>query len=258
MVRLVMGDYAQAATDTAFLEVRYHPHLEEVARMRGKRVVFIHEVEGHLNLRRVKSIASGDATAASLKGKDSIEFKPEAKIWFVGNLPPPTKSSGRELQRRFHVYEFLRQIDDREVDKDLRDKLRSEAEFILGWMIDGAFKYYEHGLLRSPHVVASTARYFADADIMEQWIEECCIIDDTAFETVSSLFENFDLWADSSRIRSKPDKGRFSQRLKAKGYQLDRGVVVTGTPAVRIIRGLKLKNYDQTPQRAEELSSDRF
>jgi P4 family phage/plasmid primase-like protien len=241
IVGYVMGDYAQTATDTAFLEVRYHPHLEEIARMRGKRVVFIHEVEGYLNLRRVKSIASGEVTSASFKGKDSFQFKPEAKIWFVGNEPPPTKSSGRELQRRFHVYEFVRQIDEKDIDINLGEKLRAEAEFILGWMINGALKYYKSGLQRSPHVVASTNRYFADADILEQWIEENCSVEKSAVETVQSLFENFDFWADSSGVRAKPDKGRFSQRLKAKGYQLDRQTMVKGEPAVRIIRGLRLQ-----------------
>jgi len=67
IVDYIMGDYAQTATDTAFLEVRYHPHQEEVARMKGKRLVFIHEVEGYLNLRRVKSIASGESTSAMLE-----------------------------------------------------------------------------------------------------------------------------------------------------------------------------------------------
>jgi putative DNA primase/helicase len=258
IVGYVMGDYAQTATDTAFLEVRYHPHLEEIARMRGKRVVFIHEVEGYLNLRRVKSIASGEVTSASFKGKDSFQFKPEAKIWFVGNEFPPTKSAGRELQRRFHVYEFVRQIDEKDIDINLGEKLRAEAGFVLGWMIDGAVKYYKHGLQRSPHVVASTKRYFSEADILEQWIDEHCIVDPDAIETVLSLFENFDFWADSARIKAKPDKGRFSQRLKAKGYQLERRTVITGNPAVRVIRGLKLRSPDQMPSRAEERDTDRY
>lgn len=258
IVGYIMGDYAQTATDTAFLEVRYHPHLEEIARMRGKRVVFIQEVEGYLNLRRVKSIASGEVTSASYKGKDSFQFSPEAKIWFVSNEPPPTKSSGQELQRRFHVYEFVRQIDEKDIDINLGEKLRAAAEFVLGWMIDGAVKYYKNGLQRSPHVIASTNRYFADADIVEQWIEEHCIVDQAAIETVLSLFENFDFWADSSGVKAKPDKGRFSQRLKAKGYQLDRRTMITGTPAVRVIRGLKLRSPDQRPSRAEERTSDRY
>jgi hypothetical protein len=74
----ILGDYAQTATDSGFLEVRYHPHQEKVARMRGKRLVFIHEVEGYPNRGRVKSIASGKAVSASFKGKDSFEFRPEA------------------------------------------------------------------------------------------------------------------------------------------------------------------------------------
>lgn len=240
----IMGDYAQTATDTAFLEVRYHPHQEEVARMRGKRLIFIHEVEGYLNLRRVKSIASGEGISASFKGKDSFEFKPEAKIWFVGNEAPPTKSSGREMQRRLHVYEFIRQIDSKDVDIDLKDKLRGEAAYILGWLLDGAKKYYETGLERSPHVIESTGRYFSDADIIEQWIEECCIVDSGAVTSVASLFENHDDWAQNSRVKGNLDKGRFSQRVKAKGYQLERKTLSKGAAAVRVIVGLKLRPYE--------------
>ena len=246
----IMADYAQTATDTAFLEVRYHPHQEEVARMRGKRLIFIHEVEGHLNLRRVKSIASGESTSASFKGKDSFEFRPEAKIWFVGNEAPPTKSSGRELQRRFHVYEFMRQIEEKDMDFQLGQKLQEQASLILGWVIDGAKKYYRSGLHRSPHVIESTKRYFSDADFVEQWIEEACIVDPQAFETVADLFANHHFWAEESGIRHRLDKGRLSQRLKAKGYQLERRVMHTGSPAVRVIVGLRLRTDAEAPLRA--------
>lgn len=242
----ILGDYAQTATDTAFLEVRYHPHQEEIARMRGKRLVFIHEVEGYLNLRRVKSIASGESTSASFKGKDSFQFNPEAKIWFVGNEAPPTKSSGRELKRRFHVYEFVRQIEEKDVDLELRTKLRDKADHILGWMIDGAVKYYKDGLTRSPHVIESTNRYFADADIIEQWMEEYCIVDQSAIAPVATLFESFDIWSDDARVKAKLDKGRFSQRVKAKGYVLDRKTLVKGKPAVRVVLGLRLRENEET------------
>ena len=62
---------------------------------------------------------------------------------------------------------------------------------------------------------------------------------------VVTLFENFDFWADSSGVKGKPDKGRFSQRLKAKGYQLDRQTLVKGKPAVRVIVGLKLRTDEE-------------
>jgi putative DNA primase/helicase len=236
----IMGDYAQAATDTAFLEVRYHPHQEEIARMQGKRLIMISEVEGHLNLRRVKSIASGEETSASFKGKDSFQFKPVAKIWFVGNESPPTKSSGRELQRRFHVYEFVREIADKDMDINLGTKLRAEAELVLGWVIHGAKKYYDTGLHRSPHAILSTDKYFADADILEQWKSDCCVVDPSAITTVAALYVSFGYWADEAGVKFKPDKGRFSQRLKAKGFILERRVVEKGQCAVRVVVGLRL------------------
>jgi P4 family phage/plasmid primase-like protien len=254
----ILGDYAQTATDTAFLEVRYHPHQEEVARMRGKRLVFIHEVEGYLNLRRVKSIASGEAVSASFKGKDSFEFRPEAKIWFVGNEAPPTKSSGRELQRRFHVYEFMRQIEEKDMDLNLGAKLQDEADQILGWAIDGAKRYYREGLVRSPHVIESTKRYFADADIVEQFIEERCVVEASAVEIVAFLFNSHNTWAEDCGIRHKLDKGRLSQRLKAKGFGLDRRVMHAGKPAVRVVVGLRLRTDDELPFRGVVQDGDQF
>jgi putative DNA primase/helicase len=255
----IMGDYAQTATDTAFLDVRYHPHHEEVARMRGKRLVFIHEVEGYLNLRRVKSIASGEATSASFKGKDSFEFHPEAKLWFVGNEAPPSKSSGRELQRRFHVYEFVRQIEIKDMDRDLGAKLRNEADAILGWVIDGAVKYYaKGGIERSPHVIESSSHYFADADVLEQWIEDCCIVDAGAVSAVAELFTSHSFWADEARVKAILDKGRFSQRLKAKGYALERRTLFTGKPAVRAVVGLRLRTNDEMPLHGVVQEGEKF
>jgi putative DNA primase/helicase len=258
IIGYVMGDYAQTATDTAFLDVRYHPHQEEVARMRGKRLVFVHEVEGYLNLRRVKSIASGEAISASFKGKDSFEYKPEAKIWFVGNEAPPTHSSAGELQRRLHVYEFERQIDPKDVDLDLSAKLRDEAEYVLGWAIDGARMYYAGGLHRSPHVIESGRRYFSDADIIEQWIEENCVVDAGAVEMVVVLFENFSSWGGMAGVRAMPDKGRFSQRLKAKGYKLDRKTMTPGKAAVRVIAGLRLKTNEELPLQGIVFEGEKF
>jgi len=257
-MRYIMGDYAQTATDTAFLDVRYHPHLEEVARMRGIRLVFINEVEGYLNLRRLKSIASGEPISASYKGKDSFEFKPEAKIWFVGNEAPPTKSSGRELQRRFHVYEFTQQINAADVDKDLRAKLENEASFILGWAIDGSVKYYANGLQRSPHVIESTKKYFSEVDLLQQWIEDKCVAEKDVATPVIVLFQDFGVFEEEAAVRFKVDIGRFSQRLKAKGFRLDRKTLAKGKSAVRVIVGLRLRTDEELPMAGVVTDEDRF
>ena len=249
IVHYILGDYAQVARDTAFIDVRYNPHIEEIARMRGKRMVQIHEAEGSLNLQRVKSVSSGDRLSASFKGKDSFEFTPVAKLWFISNEPPPTRSSGREMQRRLHVYEFTRIIEDKQMDLYLSEALKAEAEMILGWLIDGAVKYYRDGLTRSPHVIESTRRYFGDADIMEQWIEDECMVEVGAITPVAILWDNFSPWADEAGIRAKPDKGRFSSRLKAKGFELVRKVLATGKQPARCIQGLRLKTDDERPIR---------
>lgn len=254
----VLGEYAQVARDTAFVDVRYQPHSEEIARMRGKRMVQIHEVEGSLNLQRVKSFSSGDRATACFKGKDSFEFTPVAKLWFVSNEPPPTRSSGREMQRRLHVYEFLHIIAEKDMDLYLSEALMAEAEKILGWAIDGAVKYYADGLRRSPHVIESTRRYFSEADIMEQWMDDRCIVDPDAITPVATLWDDFSPWADDAGIRAKPDKGRFSSRLRAKGFDLVRKVLQTGKQPARCVKGVRLKTEEEMPVKGYVAPEDKF
>ena len=257
-IHYVLGDYAQVARDTAFVDVRYQPHSEEIARMRGKRMVQIHEVEGSLNLQRVKSFSSGDRVTACFKGKDSFEFTPVAKLWFLANEPPPTRSSGREMQRRLHVYEFLHIIAERDMDLYLSETLMAEAGKILGWAIDGAVKYYADGLRRSPHVVESSRRYFSDADIMEQWMEDRCLVEAEAITPVATLWDDFSPWADDAGIRAKPDKGRFSSRLKGKGFDLMRKALQPGKQPARCVKGLRLKTQEEMPIKGYIAPEDKF
>jgi P4 family phage/plasmid primase-like protien len=254
----VLGEYAQVARDTAFVDVRYQPHSEEIARMRGKRMVQIHEVEGSLNLQRVKSFSAGDRATACFKGKDSFEFTPVAKLWFLANEPPPTRSSGREMQRRLHVYEFLHVIADEDMDRHLPEALMAEAEKILGWAIDGAVKYYADGLHRSPHVIESSRRYFSDADIMEQWMEDHCLVEAEAITPVATLWNDFSPWADDAGIRAKPDKGRFSSRLKGKGFDLMRKALQPGKQPARCVKGLRLKTQEEMPIKGYIAPEDKF
>ena len=107
-------------------------------------------------------------------------------------------------------------------------------------------------------MIESTKRYFADADILEQWIEENCIVDKLAKAPVATLFDNFDPWADGCGIKGKPDKGRFSQRLKAKGYQLDRQTLFKGKPALRVVTGLRLRTDEELPLRGIVEEGDKF
>lgn len=70
------------------------------------------------------------------------------------------------------------------------------------------------------------------------------IVDSGAVTPVATLFENHDDWAQHARVKGNLDKGRFSQRVKAKGYQLERKTLSKGAAAVRVIVGLKLRPYE--------------
>ena len=107
-------------------------------------------------------------------------------------------------------------------------------------------------------MIESSSRYFADADILEQWIEDRCVVDSNAVSPVAEMFGSHSDWAEDARVKATLDKGRFSQRLKAKGYQLERRTLFTGKPALRVIAGLRLKTDDESPLRGVVQKGDQY
>lgn len=74
----------------------------------------------------------------------------------------------------------------------------------------------------------------------------------------SNLFDSHNMWADECGIRHKLDKGRLSQRLKAKEFALERKVKFTGKPAVRVVVGLRLRTDAELPFRGVVDEGDKF
>ncbi|WP_052223154.1 phage/plasmid primase, P4 family [Novosphingobium malaysiense] len=111
-LRHIMGDYARTSTDTAFLESRHSQHHEEIAWLKGARLVLVNEINGSLawNDARIKSVTGGESQSASFKGGHLFEFRPEFKLLITGNEAPSLRSVGPEFRRRFHVLKFSRGV----------------------------------------------------------------------------------------------------------------------------------------------------
>ena len=231
-----MGDYAQTATDSAFVETRFAAHNEELARLNRARFVQVPEVTGTLNLTRIKAVSGGEDITASYKGKHLFEFTPEFKVLLIGNEPPSTRSVGRELQRRFHVREFHRIANP---DVTLAKCLQAEAGVILGWAIDGAIRYYASGIQRSAFVQECTDRYFADYDFVQQFIEDSCEIAPDHRSKAADLYFVFREWCEQAGYRNILHRPEFSRRLVAKGFDYKTCVVSPGQAPERGFVGIR-------------------
>lgn len=236
--RNIMADYARTSTDTAFIESRQSQHPEEIAWLRGSRLVLVNEVSGTWHEPRIKAITGGENMSAAFKGGKVFEFTPNFKILVTGNQAPRLRSVGPEFRRRIHSYNFTRKI----VDPDplLSQKLRDEYGQILTWMIEGAVKYYENGLGRSPVVESSSAEYFSDNDVIQQWIEERVTPELNTRVEGRLAYMDFQTWCEDGGVRFIMTRTDFTRALKAKGF-VSKPASLPGHPnPVRVYVGFRL------------------
>jgi putative DNA primase/helicase len=233
----LMGTYAQTATDTAFLDVRYGQHSEEIACLRGARLVLISEAGGKWNETRIKAVTGGERLSASFKFKPVFSFTPEFKPLVTTNEPPWLSSTGKDMARRLHVYPFTRPVTD--PDPQLPAKLRAIAGAILAWMISGAVLYYRDGLLRSPVVEAANKEYLDEHDVIQQFLSTCVIFVEGAKTRTTTVYESYKLFCEQQGLRPV-SLATLTKRLRLKGIECRPAQLKSGASPERAYFGITI------------------
>lgn len=191
----IMGDYASVANTSTFAQAKNEQHPEELARLRGARLVLANETnEGQTwNEARVKQASGGDKMTARFMNQNSFEFTPQFKLVFVGNHKPRIANLDQAMKRRFHLLPFT--VTPARVNRQLEELLRAEAGAILQWAIEGCLKWQRDGVQIPEVVRAATAEYFTDEDPVGRFLEERCVARHDATVYTSSLYEAWRDWA---------------------------------------------------------------
>lgn len=244
----IMGDYATTAPMDTFIAGGFASHPTELAMLRGARMVSASETEeGRAWAEgKIKSLTGGDEISARFMRQDFFSFRPLFKLLLIGNHKPVLRSVDKAARRRFRLIPFV--VDPVEVDPELEMKLRDEAPAILRWGIEGCQDWMAEGL-RAPEVVERvTDDYFAEQDLMAQWIGEQCECDRMPIRAAtqtrhlsSKLFGSWAAWAKKNGEEPGSNK-RFSQALERRGFTKK-----TGRFGKEFL-GIKLRN----PRASEE------
>lgn len=231
----VMGSYAQTATDTAFLDIRYAQHSEEIACLRGARLVLISEAGGKWNETRIKAVTGGERLSASFKFKPVFSFTPEFKPLVTTNEPPWLSSTGKDMARRLHVYPFTRPVAD--PDPRLPAKLREIGGAVLAWMISGSVLYYREGLLRSPVVEAANKEYLDEHDVIQQFLDTCVVFVEGAKTRTTVVYERYKQFCESQGLRPV-SLATLTKRLRMKGIECRTAQLASGADPQRAYLGI--------------------
>ena len=239
-IRDVMGEYAQE-TDPCLLIARRQAGgaNEDVARLRGIRLATTVETneDVFLDEARVKQLTGGDRITARYLYGHFCEFEPTHKLFLITNHKPRIKSQAMAMWRRIKMIPFDACVSESKKDKDLPDKLREEREGIFLWLVSGCLQWAKEGLPEPSEVENATRSYKVDEDRLARFIDERCIIAQTAQSEVSSIRRSYNEWCiEAGEIPLS--RTVFNHRMEEKNF------VPKRNNSGRFWTGLKLRDDD--------------
>ena len=166
----ILGDYAMELPQDS-LTGTTHKHDSWKMPLRYARMASIADLPPSNGWRAplIKTLTGGDRINANYMRKDPIWFRPTAKLWIGANEKPIVRGDDKALQARMLMVDFPNRF---EVNPDLGDQLRAEAQGVLNWMIEGAVRYYAEGLPKQTDDSAEAkATYFSDSDVYEAYLD---------------------------------------------------------------------------------------
>lgn len=245
-IRRAFGGYAKAADASSFISESKGGSAggarEDLIRLKGARFVYVNEPDENGELREgaVKSMTGGDAIPArGVYSKDSVEIIPSWVVFMPTNHKPIIKGSDNGIWRRIILLPFTRDFDgDKTVVKDPKreEKLISELTGVLNWIVQGAIRYQQNGLVAPRTVAAAREQYRTQMDLLAEWLEECCDIGPEFKEESKRLWLSWEQFAKNRGII------QYVKSSIALGRRLDaRFSAIKGSGGARLRSGIRLK-----------------
>ena len=232
----ILGAYAKTAAMDTFTASKGDKHPTDMAMLRGARLVTASETEEDRAWAeaRIKSLTGGDPVTARFMRQDFFTFVPTFKLTIVGNHQPMLRSVDDAARRRFNIIPFIRKPE--QPDRRLEDKLRAEWPAILRWMIEGCLDWQANGLVRPESVTEATDAYFAEQDLMAQWLAEKCDVrqgDPNVWDRTTDLFESWSSYAKAAGDTPGTVKA-FGPAMRRKGFPQHRTKHARGFSGLRL------------------------
>lgn len=171
----VFGDYAGVVSAKALIDKSAGSIPSDIAAIAGKRLVTLSEFPERvpINTTTVKSITGGDKLNTRHLYKAWFEFTPQFQLLCAMNDLPQTHYADDAYFRRVRIIPFRRNFSESEMDKDLTSKLKSEADGILNWCLEGYNLYKEQGLKTTQQMNICLDLYKKNSDPVAQFVSEC-------------------------------------------------------------------------------------
>lgn len=216
----LLGDYAKQTDFTTFMQQKHDSVRNDLARLKGARLVSSVEVESGKQLAEVvvKQITGGDVIVARFLHREFFEFSPTFKIFIAANHKPAIWGTDHAIWRRIHLVPFTVTIPPEEQDKKLPEKIKLEMMGIFRWAIEGCLKWQRNGLDVPQEVEAATEDYREEMDILGGFLRDSCVLEPGHSVRAKDLYQKYTDWCESNG-ESAVKQRTFGRKLKERGLK---------------------------------------
>ncbi|MFW5497786.1 MULTISPECIES: DNA primase family protein [unclassified Maridesulfovibrio] len=202
----------------------------DIMALRGQRLAFASETdEGRkFSPSRVKWFSGGDKlTGRNGYDKRMITFTPSHMLFLLTNHKPHAPADDFAFWERLQLVPFElsfvdrkpRAPNERPMDKELGDKLKKELSGILAWLAQGCLEWQEQGLNPPAKILEATAEYRRDEDLLEEFLDDCCALDEEERIQATDLYDVFCWWFSRNISKKKNIAQKTFGKLAGKRFE---------------------------------------
>lgn len=226
VIQHIMGDYS-AALKGSSLMVRRNDDFGargDLAKLKGARFVWASELNDNQTFDEslIKSMTGGDPIAVRFLYGEEFELRPEFKLWIATNERPRIKGQNHGIWRRVRLIPFTYTIPESERnDSFFEEMLLPEMPGILNWAIEGCLSWRLDGIETPDSVKAAVEDYRSEMDVLQSFIDDCCITEKDKMAPTTQLYESYVKWCAAAGEREMTST-KFGIQMKSKGYKQQR------------------------------------
>jgi putative DNA primase/helicase len=223
---MITGDYSRKTDMKLLLDDNRTSDKQYAAQLVGVRFATSNEVADGLKFSEsvLKDLTGGDQIIARPLYRDPFQFIPSHKLWIYGNYKPSIASQDEGIWRRFRIIPFAYAIPSQQIrpQSTILHEFMDEAPGILAWAVEGCLEWQHRGLTPPNSVLDATSEYRRGEDMIQQFIDDFCIIDPAAQSKKTELFIRFGDWCKKGGFEDygKRTQKWFTHQLGIHGYTL--------------------------------------
>jgi len=180
----------------------------ELYDLMGTRIAVVNETEEHARIKtaQIKALTGGTTISTRPLYGDYLQFKPTHTMLLITNHRPPVPAHEEAMWQRLHVIEFNQRFIDEPkapnehaVDKQLPQRLATEREGILAWLVRGAQGYYRSGTLTRPATVKASGNSFREEmDTVAEFVAAACTVHSVCNDKPVRIYKEYRKWCEEN------------------------------------------------------------